>query len=88
MKRAILVLMVVVFALVTVVPTFAMSQDFHGIIMEQSDEMKGLVDPNIGVIVPQIVDPNVLVDPNDGSLKNSDETMEAASDGRSYVTGY
>ena len=40
MKRAILVLMVVVFALVTVVPTFALSQDFHGVTVPQ------LVDPN------------------------------------------
>lgn len=40
MKRAILVLMLVVFALVTVVPTFALSQDFHGVTVPQTDEMK------------------------------------------------
>jgi hypothetical protein len=40
MKRAILVLMVVVFALVTVVPTFALSQDFHGVTVPQ------VVDPS------------------------------------------
>src|SRR5215207_4857567 len=36
MKRAILVLMIVVFALVIVVPTFALSQDFHGIGVPQT----------------------------------------------------
>jgi hypothetical protein len=52
MKRAILVLMVVVFALVTVVPTFALSQDFHGIGVPQ------VVDPNDGIGIAQVVDPN------------------------------
>ena len=58
MKRAILVLMIVVFALVTVVPTFALSQDFHGITVPQ------IIDPNDGIGVPQVVDPNdgIIVD--------------------------
>ena len=43
MKRAILVLMIVVFALVIVVPTFALSQDFHGLGVPQVGEMKGSI---------------------------------------------
>jgi hypothetical protein len=66
MKRSILVLMLVVFALVTVVPTFALSQDFHGIGVPQ------VIDPNDGIGIPQVVDPNdglgmpQVVDPNYG----------------------
>ena len=40
MKRAVLVLMIVVFALVTVIPAFAMPQDFHGVTIPQVGEME------------------------------------------------
>ena len=50
MKRAVLVLMIVVFALVTVVPAFAMPQDFHGIIAPGSDEMKGIIEIDVAAV--------------------------------------
>ena len=65
MKRAILVLMVVVFALVTVVPTFALSQDFHGVTVPQ------IIDPNDGIGIAQtIVLEDGVIMPNGGELKS------------------
>ena len=59
MKRVMLVLMIVVFALVTVVPAFAMPQDFHGIVVPQ------IIDPNDSIVMPDgviIIDGIIIID--------------------------
>jgi hypothetical protein len=50
MKRAVLVLTIVVFALVTVIPAFAMSQDFHGVIMPNTVERKGIIEIDVAAV--------------------------------------
>ena len=62
MKRSILVLMIVVFALVSVVPAFAMPQDFHGVTVPQ------VIDPNDSVVVHEVVDPNDSIVMPDGVI--------------------
>ena len=52
MKRAILVLMLVVFALVTVVPTFAMPQKAETIVLEDGIIVEGGIIIIDGVIMP------------------------------------
>ena len=78
MKRAILVLMIVVFALVTVVPTFALSQDFHGLGMSQTDELRGVIDPSNAAVDYFGADTTVPEDDIIAVLRQSSLTVRKA----------